>query len=285
MKNILKSIFISTFPLFALYILIDSFIYFGNNGFSFRYLGRLLTASVVVFFFIWLFIKPPARTDAHLKKHTIFIFIGFLIHIISEGFIHQNLMGSIPSLMLFIGWIAYIKWYSIFEKRDDNAILKIGNQLPELELEDIDMNKVYTSSFIGQPAIFLFYRGNWCPLCMAQIKEIAGQYKELEQRGVHIVLISPQPHAHSKSLAKKFNLNFKFLVDKGNIAAKKLHILAKNSLPLGFQIFGYDSDTVMPTVLITDQKGTLIFSDLTDNYRVRPEPETFIKILNNYQFV
>ena len=36
----------------------------------------------------------------------------------------------------------------------------------------------------------------------------------------------------------------------------------------------------MPTILITDAGGKLIFADLTDNYRVRPEPETFLKILD-----
>ena len=36
----------------------------------------------------------------------------------------------------------------------------------------------------------------------------------------------------------------------------------------------------MPTVVITDANGKIIFRDLTDNYRVRPEPETFLKILD-----
>jgi len=46
------------------------------------------------------------------------------------------------------------------------------------------------------------------------------------------------------------------------------------------QALGYDTDTVMPTIVITDKKGTILFADLTDNYRVRPEPETFFKVLD-----
>ena len=70
------------------------------------------------------------------------------------------------------------------------------------------------------------------------------------------------------------------LVNKGNEVAKRLQILSENGLPFGFHALGYDSDTVMPTIIITDKKGKILFADLTDNYRVRPEPSTFLKVLD-----
>jgi hypothetical protein len=39
----------------------------------------------------------------------------------------------------------------------------------------------------------------------------------------------------------------------------------------------------MPTVIITDEQGKIIFADLTDNYRVRPEPETFLRVLDELE--
>jgi hypothetical protein len=32
-------------------------------------------------------------------------------------------------------------------------------------------------------------------------------------------------------------------------------------------------------VIITDKEGKIIYSDFTTNYRVRPEPDEFIKVL------
>ncbi|MBQ4822172.1 peroxiredoxin family protein [Aquimarina sp. MMG016] len=281
MNNILKSVFISVFPLIALYFAIDSFIHLINHEISYRYIGRMIAASTITFFFLLIFIKSVARTDANLRIQTVLIAIGLLISLIFGGFIEKDLNGSLPTIGLFIGWILYLRWYSTFDKRETNTIIKVGNQLPELTLQDAEKNKVNLSKFIGNPSIFLFFRGNWCPLCMAQIKEIASQYKELEKRNTNIILISPQPHEHTKSLAKKFDLNFNFLVDKEGKAAKQLNIYAKNGLPMGFQALGYDNDTVMPTVIITNKKGKIIFADQTNNYRVRPEPETFIRILDH----
>jgi len=37
---------------------------------------------------------------------------------------------------------------------------------------------------------------------------------------------------------------------------------------------------ILPTVIITDAEGKIIFADLTDNYRVRPEPDTFLKVID-----
>ncbi len=281
MNNILKSVFISIFPVIALYFLIDSVVHLINHGISYRYIGRILIAASIVYFFAMIFIRPVARTDANLRINTVIVGIGFLISLIFGGVIEKDLNGSLPSVGLFLGWVLYIKWYSVFKDRKSNDILRVGNQLPDFELQDHEKNSVNASKFLGNPSIFMFYRGNWCPLCMAQIKEIASQYKELEKRNVNMVLISPQPHGYTKSLAKKFDVNFNFLVDQGNKVAKQLDILSKNGIPMGFQTLGYDSDTVLPTIIITNKQGKVIFADLTDNYRVRPEPETFLKILDH----
>lgn len=280
MKNLFKSIFITLFPMLALYVLIDSSLHLFQYDFSFRYLGRLISALTIVILFAGLFIVSQARTSKNLNIYTIFIVLGFLISIVLGGIIENNdLIGSSMSFILVVCWIIYLKWYSAFDNRN-NSILKLGNTLPTFELEDADKNTISNSSFLGNPIIYLFYRGNWCPLCMAQIKEIAAEYKELEQRGVNMVLISPQPHAYSKNLAEKFKLKFKFLTDVNNTVAKQLNIFAENGIPTGFQALGYDSDTVLPTIIITDANGKIVFADLTDNYRVRPEPETFLKVID-----
>tara|TARA_R110000787_G_scaffold89678_6_gene189693 strand:+ start:10835 stop:11695 length:861 start_codon:yes stop_codon:yes gene_type:complete len=280
MKNILKSIFISVFPAFALYILIDSILHLAEPGFSISNLGSTIISLSIVLFFAGLFLKPTARTSRNLMVFTSIITIGLIVNVfVGRIYKNQDLVGSSMSILLYLGWWLYIKWYSVFEKRDKN-ILKVGNQLSNFEVEDISKNNINSSSFIGRPAIYLFYRGNWCPLCMAQIKKIANQYKELEKRGVAMNFISPQPHQYSNSLAKKYQLGFNFLVDTNNKAAKQLGIFSKNGIPFGFQVMKYESDTVMPTVVITNSKGEIIFADLTDNYRVRPEPETFLKVLD-----
>jgi len=284
MKNLLKSIFISVFPAFALYVLIDSILHLLQHDFNFHYLSRIVIALTIAVFFVGLFIKPRARTSRNLNIYMLLIVIGLLISIYGR-FVDANSNNNFIDTLLIFGWVFYISWFSVFKNRNKN-ILKVGNILPNFQLEDSKnpdsyRDKVSSETFLGNPSIYLFYRGNWCPLCMAQIKEIASQYKELEKRGVNMIFISPQPHKFSKTLADKFQLNFNFLTDVNNTVAKQLGVFSKNGIPAGFQVLGYHSDTVLPTVVITDANGKIVFADLTDNYRVRPEPETFLKVIDS----
>ena len=50
---------------------------------------------------------------------------------------------------------------------------------------------------------------------------------------------------------------------------------------MGFGLLGYESDTVFPTVLVLDALGVIRWVDQTDNYRVRPEPDTFLPVLRS----
>jgi len=115
---------------------------------------------------------------------------------------------------------------------------------------------------------------------VAQIKEVVALYKDIEARGANVILVSPQSHKFSKALAEKFNVNFNFLTDVKNTVAKQLGIFSPNGIPTGFEVLGYDSHSVLPTVIITNTSGEIVYVDLTDNYRVRPEPETFLKVLD-----
>jgi hypothetical protein len=62
--------------------------------------------------------------------------------------------------------------------------------------------------------------------------------------------------------------------------ARKLMIDQDHGIPFGYWIFGYKNETVLPTLIIADEAGKILFLDLTDNYRLRTEPETFFKIID-----
>ena len=112
---------------------------------------------------------------------------------------------------------------------------------------------------------------------MAQVRELAGRYQDLDAMGIKVVLVSPQPETESRKLAETHNVPFRFLVDQDNQVAQSLGIAVKNGVPVG--IGGYAPDTVMPTLIVANANGTIIFSDQADNYRLRPEPDVFLAIL------
>ena len=278
--NRTKSIFISSASMvwtYFTYIFVRDLV---ENGYSLSGLGLFFVSLLPLgFFMVLLALRPVARTTRSLSVFTTLVFIGLVL--ISAEFYKGNasiyyLVVAVSSLVL---WLLYVYWYSILPA--SRSVIKVGNFLPELAFVGNENEEVSSTDFEGKKVLFMFYRGNWCPLCMAQIREISTLYQELEQRGVAVLLISPQPVSHSVALAKKMKVNFQFLTDVDNTMARQLKIDQDYGVPLGFEILGYKSETVLPTVIITDEQGKILFLDQTDNYRVRPEPETFLQVLDS----
>lgn len=271
----LKSIYVSAFITAGVAGLVYSLVQLAHAGLSSPWLGTAIACAGPVLFFVRAYTIPIARTSANMPLILIAAVIGTGIAIYLGG-------ASTPALVAagvgIVGSLLYIFWYSRFAPAE-KTVLSAGVMLPAFELME-DGKRVSSAELSAKPALWMFYRGNWCPLCVAQIKEVAGQYRELAARGVEVILISPQPQSHTAALASKVDAPMRFMTDVDNAAAATLGVLEKNGLPAGMQVLGYDSDVPRPTVFITAAGGRLIYCDLSENYRVRPEPSEFLAVLD-----
>jgi peroxiredoxin len=274
--NWIKSAFVSAFMTSLMAALGFSAWRLVQGSMSPAWWGVALASAVPVAFFMRLFLAPVARTTAALWWMPMAGVLGTTYAAMRAGL-------ALPTLIAFVVGVVlpliYSHWYSRFESRIGGP-LEHGKALPAFSLQDADGRIVTSTELTRKTALWMFFRGNWCPFCMAQIREVAAQYRELSQRGVDVILISPQPQSHTQSLAQRFEVPMRFMTDVENLAASRLGILAKGGLPMGLQALGYDSDVPMPTVFITDPAGKIVYSDLTDNYRIRPEPADFIAALD-----
>ncbi len=278
MKNTLKSIYITLTPVFMV-IVISKGLVMALNDEHFWGTGLILAAlPLTVFLSYILLFRSLARTRKNLLLMQLVSMSGLVIclsltvlHPTSD---HQPLLLAATA---YISTLMYIYWYSENE-RVINPKLAPGNKLPDFSIPDSNNNLITAASLRKKPTILMFTRGNWCPLCMAQINEVVAAYKALDQLGVQVAIIASQPEKNTQSLAAKFNVPFMFLIDKDQKLGKQLGIIHRNGLPLGFQVLGHQSDQYYPTVLATDHTGTIIYSDQTTNYRVRPEPEASISL-------
>ena len=284
--NLLKSIFISSFVPWLAFVTIYSFIQLARGAEPLlSWLGLALAAFAPLAFFTKAFLFKSARTPRHPVEYSILSGAG-LAMTMSMSYRYGDAAGSmhIWAFITLLLWLIYLRWYSLFKDRNA-APLSVGSALPVFQLETMDNHTVSSESFMAKPHLLLFYRGNWCPFCTAQIAELAAAYQRLEALGVTIILISPQSVKKNLQLAAKFDVPMVFLRDRDNEAAKKLGILHEWGTPMGMQVLGYDSDTVLPTVILTNAKGDIVFADQTDNYRVRPEPKVFEKLIRESQIV
>ncbi|MFT5201310.1 MAG: peroxiredoxin [Candidatus Aldehydirespiratoraceae bacterium] len=171
--------------------------------------------------------------------------------------------------------LIYVFWYS-YSRRTPSAALTVGSPFPALDFADLEGNVVSSASWAGTPTVLIFYRGNWCPLCNVQVRELSEGYRDIESLGARVVLVSPQPAEESAKLARQFDAPMTFLVDDGNAAARALGIQHPGGAPLGIVPEG---ESVLPTAIVVDRDGVIRFAHETDNYRFRPDPALFLDAL------
>jgi len=269
-----------------------------STDYRLAWLGTALTALPLPLIVGQLKWRTVARTSEYLPLHVLLVIAGLVLaaRVMYENFVnswvaYRDVVGAIvvafnPGAGTAPGFIAlfaavlfllYLFWYSRFGRYAD-ARLDVGSKLPEFEVHDLDGNAVKSTDMLGVPCIFLFYRGNWCPLCRGQIDELVERRAEFEDLNANVCLISSQSAEQTRELANRLAASFHFLVDTKNRAAQSLGIAVANGVPVGTP-GDQTSDTVLPTLFVTSAGGTIVFSDQTDNYRVRPEPDIFLALL------
>lgn len=275
----MKRVFISAYVVF----LIAGFLWFlfqVDNENVLAYWGGVVSAfgGVIYFAAIYTFYRVP-RTPKNLWSFGSTIYVGLIMVLTS---LYSN---PIPAHYVALGyasvniffWDRYVNWYSVYS--EEEFALEEGSKMPEGYLSDLENKSHLISELLKQKAVWIFYRGNWCPFCMAQVQEMRDNYKEISALGADVIFIGSQSDEKNFSLSQKFNIEAKFLTDKNHQYVKNIGLLDEGGLPLGLEVLGYDKDVYRPAVLVTDERGIIQYLDITDNYRIRPEPQEFLTIL------
>ncbi len=275
-----KSTFITLYLVYAAAMFIWSVVALANVYSHFWMLNGLLHL-IPMLLILRFYAFPIARTAGKLPLLTALnclIILAIITGVFTNSIQHHELL--VLPVIGFCGWLLYVYWYSQLPMHNHNEIA-VGSTLPEVKLKNLSGQKIGNDYFDGEFNVLLFYRGNWCPLCMAQINELASAYSELDRLGAKVFLISPQPPYKSQKLARKHKVNFNFLIDHNAATARKFRIYHRNGTPLGMEVFGYEPHTVLPTVIIINKENEIIFIAQTDNYRVRPVPSTYIEAIQS----
>lgn len=260
--------FLSVSSLYAIYQLFYS-------QAQLTWLGTLMVVAPMLGFFIALYITNMARSSQYLPIQLAFTAVGLLLSLVSL----QSMSAVAISAVGSIGNMLYIFWYTPLDRT--NSHIQVNQSLPHFELHDTQGKAINLQEDNGQYQLLLFIRANWCPLCVAQVKELVDQYQQLQNLHCETYIISSQSEDNSAKLAQKMDAPIHFAVDKNNQAAKILGIEHIGGTPFGLP--GYEANTALPTAIIVAPNKQVIFAHQTDDYRLRPEPETFIQAIQQHQ--
>jgi len=169
-------------------------------------------------------------------------------------------------------------WLSKRGLRPVPAQLKPGSPLPDFHAVDEQGDPVRSTALHGSPTVILFVRGNWCPFCSAQVRDLTKYYKDIVDLGAKLVLVTPKPQETTRRVAEFFEVEFDFWLDDSLAITKQLGLLQNTGVPSSFSK-EYGRDTIWPTTLIVDAAGIIRYTELSKHLSDRPDPETLLREL------
>lgn len=177
-------------------------------------------------------------------------------------------------VVLLGAWI----WVTRRSLRPVPAQLKPGSPLPDFRAIGEQGDPVRSTALHGSPTVILFVRGNWCPFCSAQVKDLTQYYKNIVDLGAKLVLLTPKPLETTRRVAQFFEVEFDFWLDDSLVVTEQLGLLQKAGVP-GDYNKEYGSDTVWPTALVVDAAGIIRYTELSKRISDRPDPELLLREL------
>jgi len=171
--------------------------------------------------------------------------------------------------------------YLFYRGRNDRPVpeaLRRGRPLPDFVAVDEQGNPLRSTDLRGAPAVMIFVRGNWCPFCDRQVKNLTGYYKQIVDLGAKIVFVTPKPLETTRRVAEFFEVEFDFWLDESLAATRQLGLLFEAAVPADYRK-EYGDDSVWPTSLVIDADGIIRYIALSKHIIDRPNPKTLLREL------
>ncbi|MDR5730252.1 MAG: peroxiredoxin-like family protein [Terriglobia bacterium] len=181
----------------------------------------------------------------------------------------------------------------LFASGIEQQILPVGRLAPEFDLPDANGRVVRSADLLALgPVIVSFFRGRWCPYCMAELAAWRDLYPELRRRGALLVAISPQTVHQNSLLLQQHPLPFPVLSDARCAVAERFRVAYTvpeyhqqhyRRILVNIPFMNGDPSwrLPLPATFLVQPDGSIAFAQVHADFRVRPEPEEVLAALKS----
>jgi peroxiredoxin len=175
----------------------------------------------------------------------------------------------------------------------EERVLQPGSKAPDFQLQDQHGKLISRTDIPGTGKLVIcFFRGRWCPFCVAQLEAMQQVLPQIRAAGANLAGISPQIVQQNFFMADQHRLAFPLLSDSRNEVARQFGLVyrvpedqkaiyrrAFVNLPF---VNGDESwELAIPAAYILDRDGQVLFASANADYTVRPEPADILHFLKS----
>jgi len=178
---------------------------------------------------------------------------------------------------------------TLVDKADRSGWVKAGDSAPDFRLTEVDGEELSLASLTAKgPVVLILFRFATCPACNIALPYYARHlWPELKALGASLVAVSPQVPERLVEIKRKHGLEFQVASDQNRLgrAFGVLYEFDEASKAAAKARGGFIGDTTgtgtwelpMPTVVVIDRAGKVVFADVSPDWLVRTEAGPIIE--------
>jgi peroxiredoxin len=148
----------------------------------------------------------------------------------------------------------------------------IGDLAPDFTAHDALGRPVQLSSFRGSPVLLKFYRGVWCPYCVGELRQLERHAGDFAALGIKLMAVSSDRTDELYAFERKNDWAITLLADPDLAVHRRYNVQQRNFTPKR----GLFRDLAIPTSILIDKEGRVVWLEQTSDFRVRPQADALL---------
>jgi peroxiredoxin len=145
----------------------------------------------------------------------------------------------------------------------------VGQPAPDFSLTDADGLPFRLSELRGMPVLLKFYRGYWCPYCVGELAQLDRHAEDFATLGIRLVSVSSDRVDELAPFRRKHDWAIRLLADPELIVHRLYNVQSRKFTPRR----GPFRDLAIPTTILIDRDGRVLWVEQTPDFRVRPQAD------------
>jgi peroxiredoxin len=183
--------------------------------------------------------------------------------------LHPGIVGYIVGGLSAIPAALFLLATATSGLPDQKLAIAAGSPAPDFAATDADGQEFRLSDHAGSPILLKFFRGHWCPYCVAQLAQLNGIAKDFAALGVRLVAISSDHVDELQSLKQKYGWAITLLADPSLAVHRLYNVQHRNFTPKR----GPFREIAIPTTVLIGADGRVAWLEQASDFRVRPQAD------------
>ena len=184
--------------------------------------------------------------------------------------LHPTVAAAVAATVASTSGLAFVALCALSGQPRTAPAVSIGGPVLDFAATDDEGRPFDLASLRGRPFLLKFFRGHWCPYCVAELRRWNELAPELERRGIAIVTVCSDGAEQIRSGRSKHGLRATMLPDPDLAITDRYRLRSpKNFAPKA----GVIIPLPIPTTILVDADGIVRWIDQAADYMQRSDPQ------------